>query len=75
MGWYGLEHKRRNTAVTPVKFSVATCPMCGSEGRTKYICSTLLLKSFKEGILEKYILRTRGGWNWLRIVSNGGRWY
>jgi hypothetical protein len=26
-------------------------------------------------ILGSYILRNGGGWNWLRIMSNGGLWY
>jgi hypothetical protein len=26
-------------------------------------------------ILGKYVVRMAGGWNWLRIVSNGRLWY
>jgi hypothetical protein len=26
-------------------------------------------------ILSKWFIRMGGGWNWLRIVSNGGLWY
>jgi hypothetical protein len=26
-------------------------------------------------ILVKYVVRMGGGWNWLKVVSNGGLWY
>jgi hypothetical protein len=29
----------------------------------------------KEMVLGKEVVRRGGGWNWLRIVSNGGLWY
>jgi hypothetical protein len=26
-------------------------------------------------ILRRYVVKMGGGWNWLRILSNGGLWY
>jgi hypothetical protein len=40
-------------------------------------CGTLLEDHNGDGSmnLKKFVVRMEGGWNWLRIVSNGRLWY
>jgi hypothetical protein len=33
------------------------------------------LERLRRRVLRKQVASARGGWNWFRIVSNGGHWY